>query len=144
MTAEANKNVVRRLVDEAQSGGNLSVVDELLADDFVDYTPFPGVPPDRAGVKMLFGYLRAAFPDLRVRIDEQIAEGEKVVTRKTFEGTHRGEFMGVASTGRSIAFEVIDILTVRNGRVAEHRVVFDQLAIREQLTASRAFPASAP
>lgn len=135
MSAEANKNLIRRLIDEAQSQGKLDVVDELLADDFVDHTPFPGVPPTRTGVKMLFGYLRSAFPDLQVRIHEQIAEGEKVVTRKTFEGTHRGEFMGVPSTGRSVAFEVIDILTVRDGRIAEHRVVFDQLSIQQQLTA---------
>ena len=133
MSAE-NKALVQRLIDEAQSKGNLAVVDELFADDFIDHTPFPGVPPTRDGVKMLFGYLRSAFPDLQVRIHEQIAEGEKVVTRKTFEGTHRGDFMGVASTGRPIAFEVIDILTLRNGRISEHRVVFDQLAIREQLT----------
>lgn len=135
MSAEANKNLIRRLIDEAQSQGKLDVVDELLADDFVDHTPFRGVPPTRTGVKMLFGYLRSAFPDLQVRIHEQIAEGEKVVTRKTFEGTHQGEFMGVPSTGRPIAFEVIDILTVRDGRIAEHRVVFDQLAIQQQLTA---------
>lgn len=135
MTAERNKAVVRRLIDEAQAQGNLAVVDELLADDFVDYTPFPGVPPTRDGVKMLFGYLRSVFPDLQVRVHEQIAEGEKVVTRKTFEGTHQAEFMGVASTGRPVSFEVIDILTVRDGRIAEHRVIFDQLGIREQLTA---------
>lgn len=79
--------------------------------------------------------MRSAFPDLHVRIHEQIAEGEKVVTRKTFEGTHRGEFMGVPSTARPVAFEGIDILTVRDGRIAEHRVVFDQLAIQQQLTA---------
>src|SRR5688500_10053797 len=135
MATEANKSLIRRLIDEAQSQGKLDVVDELLADDFVDHTPFPGVPPTRSGVKMLFGYLRSAFPDLQVRIHEQIAEGEKVVTRKTFEGTHQGEFMGVPSTGRTVAFEVIDILTVRDGRIAEHRVVFDQFAIQQQLTA---------
>jgi ketosteroid isomerase-like protein len=130
-----NKILVRRLIDEAQSNGNLAVIDELLAEDFVDHTPFPGLPPTRDGVKMLFGYLRTAFPDLHVRIDEQVAEGEKVVTRKTFIGTHGGEFMGVAATARPVAFEVIDILTVRDGRIYDHRVVFDQLSIRQQLTA---------
>jgi steroid delta-isomerase-like uncharacterized protein len=82
---------------------------------------------------MLFGYLRSAFPDLRVRIDEQVAEDRKVVTRKTFEGTHRGEFMGVPPTGRPIAWEVIDILTLKDGRISEHRVIFDQLSLRQQL-----------
>lgn len=134
MSVQANKKLVCRLVDEAQCRGNLAAVDELLAEDFVDHTPFPGVPPTRDGVKMLFGYLRGAFPDLSVRIDEQIADEEKVVTRKTFQGTHRGEFMGVPPTGRPIAFEVIDILTIRNDRISEHRVVFDQLTIRQQLT----------
>lgn len=55
MSTEANKNLIRRLIDEAQSQGNIAVVDELLADDFVDHTPLPGVPPTRVGVKMLFG-----------------------------------------------------------------------------------------
>jgi steroid delta-isomerase-like uncharacterized protein len=133
MSAESNKTLVRRLVDEAQSRGNIAVVDELLADDFVDHTPFPGVPPTRDGVKMLFGYLRGAFPDLHVRVDEQIADEEKVVTRKTFAGTHRGEFMGVAPTGRPISFEVIDILTLDNGRIVEHRMVVDRLGIQQQM-----------
>ncbi|MGN6186467.1 MAG: ester cyclase [Thermoanaerobaculia bacterium] len=132
---EVKKAAVRRLVEEAQTKGNLDVVDELLADDFVDHTPFPGVPPTRDGVKWLFGYLRSVFPDLHVSIHEQIAEEEKVVTRKVFEGTHRGEFMGIAATERPVSFEVIDILTFHNGRISEHRVVFDQLGIRQQLTA---------
>ncbi len=134
MSADTNKLLVRRLVDEAQCKGNLAVVDELLADDFVDHSPFPGLPPTRDGVKTLFGYLRNAFPDLDVRIDEQIADDQKVVSRKTFTGTHRGEFMGVPSTGRPISFEVIDILTFRDGRISEHRVVFNALAIQSQLT----------
>ena len=133
MTIEANKALVRRLVDEAQSQGNLAVVDELLADDFIDHSPFPGVPPTREGVKLLFGYLRSAFPDLRVTIHEQVAEAEKVVTRKTFAGTHGGEFMGIPSSGRPVSFEVIDILTVRDGRLSVHRVVFDSAGIREQI-----------
>lgn len=135
MSAETNKNLVRRLVDEGQVQGKLDVVDELLAEDFVDHTPLPGVPGTREGVKMVFAYLRAAFPDLGVRIDEQIAQDEKVMTRKTFSGTHRGEFMGIPATGRPVAFEVIDILTVRDGKLSEHRVVIDRLSIREQLTA---------
>ena len=133
MSAESNKILVRRLVDEAQSRGNIAVVDELMADDFVDHTPFPGVPPTRDGVKMLFSYLRTAFPDLHVRGDEQVADDEKVVTRKTFAGTHRGEFMGVAPTGRPISFEVIDILTLNNGRIVEHRMVVDRLGIQQQM-----------
>ena len=144
MANETNKALVRRLVDEAQTNGRLETVDELLADDFVDHTPFPGVPPTRAGVKMLFGHLRAAFPDLRVTIHEQIAEDEKVVTRKSFAGTHRGEFMGVAGSGNAVSFEVMDVLTIRGGRIAEHRVIFDPLRIQEQLSAPTAPPHPTP
>ena len=134
--SDANKTLVCKLVNEAQGKGNLDVVDEILADDFIDHTPFPGVPPTRDGVKMLFGYLRSVFPDLRVTIHEQIADAQKVATRKTFEGTHRGDFMGVAGTGKTITFEVIDILTFNDGgRIAEHRVIFDRLGLQQQLTA---------
>jgi predicted ester cyclase len=131
--SETNKAVVRRLVDQAQSNSNFRVVDELLAADFVDHTPFPGVPPTRDGVKMLFGGLRAAFPDLHVTIDEQIAEGEKVMTRKTFRGTHRGEFMGAPPTNRPVSWEVIDILTLCDGRIVEHRMITDRASLQQQL-----------
>jgi steroid delta-isomerase-like uncharacterized protein len=135
MSSDANKALVQRLVKDVQEGGQLALVDELFADDFVDHTPFPGVPPTRDGVRMLFAGFREAFPDLKVTIDEQVAEGEKVVTRKTFEGTHRGSFMGIPPTGNPIAFSVIDILTVRGGRFREHRVVVDQLHLLRQLGA---------
>jgi steroid delta-isomerase-like uncharacterized protein len=136
MSAETNLAIVQRLIKEAQEGGNLAVVDELLADDFVDHTPLPGLPPTRDGVRMLFAGLRAAFPDLTVTIDEQIADAEKVATRKTFRGTHHGPFLGVPPTGRSISFEAIDILTVRDDRIREHRVVINQLALMQQLGAT--------
>jgi predicted ester cyclase len=125
--------MVLRLIDEAQCKGNLSVIDEMFADDFVDHTPLPGVPPTRDGVKMLFGYLRSAFPDLLAHVQEQIAEGNKVATRKVFEGTHRGEFLGAPPTGRTVTFEVIDILTFREGLIVEHRVILDQAALQRQL-----------
>jgi len=132
---QENKALVRRLIDEAQTMGNLDVVDELLADDFVDHSPLPGLPPTREGIRILFGVMLGAFPDLRVAVSEQIAEDDRVVTRKTFHGTHRGEFLGLAPTGNPVAFEVVDILTVRGDRITEHRVVFDQLGLLRQLGA---------
>lgn len=131
------KGIVRRLIEEAEENGDLRVVDELLADDFVDHTPLPGLPPTRDGVRMLFAALRAAFPDLRIRIDEQIGEQDKVMTRKTFQGTHRGEFLGVPGSGNRVAFEVIDILSVRDdGRISDHRVIVDKLGLLQQLGVS--------
>ena len=135
MAADANKLLVQRLVRDVQEGGQLALVDQLFAEDFVDHTPLPGLAATRDGVRMLFGGMLAAFPDLKITIEEQVAEGEKVVTRKTFEGTHRGDFMGIPASGNSIAFSVIDILTVRDGRFRDHRVVLDQLQLLRQLGA---------
>ena len=90
-----------------------------------------------APLKRLFAAMRAAFPDLRIRIDEQIGEQDKVMTRKTFEGTHRGEFLGVPGSGNRVAFEVIDILSVRDdGRITDHRVIVDKLGLLQQLGVS--------
>jgi len=135
MSAKTNIAMVRRLIEEAQEGRNLAVIDELLADDFVDYSPLPGLPPTRDGVRMLFAGMHAAFPDLRVKIHEQIADDEKVVTRKTFTGTHGGPFLGVPASGNPVSFDAIDILTIRDGLIREHRVVVDQLALLKQIGA---------
>jgi steroid delta-isomerase-like uncharacterized protein len=135
MTAERNKALVLRIVNEAQVRGELGVIDEIVADDFVDHSPLPGLPPTRDGIKMLFAGMRAAFPDLGITVSEQIADDEKVATRKTFHGTHHGDFLGIPPTGRPVSFEVVDILTIRNDKIAEHRVVFDQLGLLKQLGA---------
>jgi steroid delta-isomerase-like uncharacterized protein len=135
MLAEQNKAIVRRIVDEAQSGHNLDVVDELLAADFVDHSMPPGLPPNREGVKMQFAMFFNAFPDLHVVIHEQVAEGDRVVTRKTFHGTHQGDLNGIPPTGRSVAFDVIDILCVQNGKITDHWNVVDQLGLMHQIGA---------
>src|SRR5215468_1699932 len=100
--------VVRRFVQEYQSKHDAAVANELLADDFVDHSPFGPFAPDRNGVLALFGMLFAAFPDLHAEIHDQLVDGDKVVTRKTFHGTQDGEFMGMPPSGRSVAFDVID------------------------------------
>ncbi|HEX4964646.1 MAG TPA: ester cyclase [Thermoanaerobaculia bacterium] len=135
MSAEQDKALVRRLVVEAQQNGNLEVVDEILAPDFVDHTPLPGVPPTRDGVKGFFAAIQAAIPDLRIEILDQIAEGGGVATRKKFIGTHGGPFLGVPASGRPVDFEVIDILRARDGRITDHWVVVDKLGLLTQLGA---------
>jgi len=88
--------------------------------------------------------LHTAFPDIEVVIHDQLAEGGRVVTRKSFRGTHRGEFMGVSPTGKQVVIDVIDIHRIENGQSAEHWTVADMLSVIQQLGAvpSRA-PASA-
>lgn len=132
-TEEKNKRAMRKFVEEFQSGGNESVAEELLAPDFVDHSPFPGVSPDRDGVKRLFAALHVAFPDLRAVVHDQLAEGERVATRKTFRGTHRGEFLGISPTGRVVSFDVIDFVRMDKGRIAEHWNVVDLMGLLQQI-----------
>jgi predicted ester cyclase len=76
-----------------------------------------------------------AFPDMRAEIHDQVAEGDKVVTRKTFYGTQQGEFMGIPPTGKKVAFDVIDIFRIADGRILEHWFAGDMLGLMQQLGA---------
>jgi hypothetical protein len=93
---ETAKAVVRRNTEEVQGGGNFELFDELFADDFLDHTPQPGRTPDKAGARELYKVLREAFPDFRPEIHWQAADGNLVTTYKTYHGTHKGEFFGIA------------------------------------------------
>jgi steroid delta-isomerase-like uncharacterized protein len=135
MSAEHNKAIVRQMVEQLQSRHDLSVVDELFAADFVDHSAPPGLPPDREGVKMQFAMFFNAFPDLRVVIHDQVAESDNVVTRKTFHGTHQGDLIGIPPTGQPVAFDVIDMLRLRDGKITDHWNVVDQLALLRQIGA---------
>lgn len=133
MSAEQNKALVRQFVEEAQTRHNLEAVDRYLAPDFVDHSVPPGLPPDRGGVKLQFGMFLAALPDLEAVIHDQVADEDKVVTRKTLRGTHLGSLFGVPPTGKTIAIDVIDILRVRDGRMTDHWNQVDQLGVLRQL-----------
>jgi predicted ester cyclase len=116
-----NKAVVTRFNREVIEKGDVAVFHELVAPTFVNRTAAPGSPAGPEGLLHTFNeVLRPAFPDLRVEIHDQIAEGDKVTTRKTIHGTHRGPIMGIAATGRAVAVEVIDIVRVQDGRYVEH------------------------
>jgi predicted ester cyclase len=129
-----NKEIVLRFINEYQTGAREEVADELLAEDFVDYSALPGLTPDKEGVKNLFKMLRGAFSGFRAEVYEQVAEGDKVVTRKSFFGEHTGEFFGAAPTGRPIHIDVIDILTVKNGQLAEHWCQVDFAGLMQQIS----------
>jgi steroid delta-isomerase-like uncharacterized protein len=127
------KWLMRRFVDEFQSNGNEAVADELLADIFRNHTAPPGMSPDKQGVKAYFAAFRRAVPDLHAQVHDMLADGDKVVTRKTFHGTHTGEFMGLPATGNAISVDVIDIVRVRDGKFVEHWNVLDTLALMRQM-----------
>jgi predicted SnoaL-like aldol condensation-catalyzing enzyme len=134
--SEANKATVRRLIEEVQNGHNLARIDAFFAPNFINHLEAPDLASELSAAeraKIVFSQLFTAFPDLHVTIQDQVAEGDKVVTHKIFHGTHQGTFMGVAPTGRQIAFAVIDILRLENGMVVEHWAVQDRLALMQQL-----------
>src|SRR6266498_2376815 len=133
--SEAAKAVVRRNTEEVQGGGNFEVFEELFAEDFLDHTPQPGRTPDKNGARGLYRTLRAAFPDFHADIHWQAADGDLVTTYKTYHGTHKGIFLGVAPTGRSIHFETVDVMRVRNGKITEHWGVAKLFSLMQQLGA---------
>ena len=93
--AEQNKALVARFIDEIFNKGNMQAADELLSADFVEHEHLPaGIPRDREGVKVLAGMLRSAFPDLKATVEDSIAEGDKVVIRMTWSGTHKRRVHG--------------------------------------------------
>ena len=94
--SDAAKSVVRRNTEEVQGQGKFEVFEELFADDFVDHTTQPGTTPDKAGVRKLYTYMRQAFPDFHAEIHWQLADGDRVTTFKTYNGTHEGSFLGIA------------------------------------------------
>jgi predicted SnoaL-like aldol condensation-catalyzing enzyme len=134
--SEANKATVRRLVEEVQNGHDLARMDAFFTPNFINHLEAPDLSSEHNAVeraKMVFREIFTAFPDLHVTIQDQVAEGDKVVTHKLFQGTHQGTFMGVAPTGRQIAFAVIDILRLEQGKVVEHWAIQDRLALMQQL-----------
>jgi steroid delta-isomerase-like uncharacterized protein len=114
------QSVINRFIAEYQTAGDEAAAEELLAPDFVDHTPFPGFGKTREEVKRLFAVLRSSFPDLRVEVIDQIVDADRVATRKNFHGTHRGDFLGMPATGRAVTVQVMDIVRIAEGKIAEH------------------------
>jgi predicted ester cyclase len=135
--------VVRRFVDEYQTAADERAFEELLHPDFVDHSRPPGIAAGAAGVRDQFDGFRAAFPDFRATILDQVADGDKVVTRKVFHGTHLGPFQGIEATGREVEIHVIDIVRVEGGCIVEHWNCVDRLGLLAQLGALPAAPAAA-
>ena len=137
MSSDPGIAVVRRNTEEVQGRGNFEVFEELFAFDFVDHTPQPGgFTPDRDGARNLYRTLRAAFPDFHAEIHFQISDGDRVTTYKTYHGTHKGTFAGLAPTGRKVHFETVDVMRVRNGKITEHWGVANLLSLMQQLGAA--------
>lgn len=133
MSAE-NKAIFRRYFEGVLNTGNLTAVDELIASDYVSHYPtgydFGGGPED---VKQIVTMVRTGFPDVRFTVKDLIAEGDKVVGRWTFRGTHTGNFMGIPPTGKQASVMGIAIYRIANGKIAEAWVAWDQMGLMQQL-----------
>ncbi|MCK4393961.1 ester cyclase [Candidatus Bipolaricaulota bacterium] len=134
MSTEQNKTIARRHVEEGVGKRNLSVVDELLATNFVLHaTPPSGVPLDREGYKKLVSMIHTGFSDYRVTVEDMVAEGDRVVIRLTMRGTHKGEFMGITPTGKHVTWTGITILRIEGGKIVEIWNQVDSLGLMQQL-----------
>ncbi len=135
MSAEENKALVRRWIEEGWDQGNVAIIDELAAPDFVDHHLAPGLPPNADGHKAWIQVARAGFPDLQLTIEDMIAEGDKVVARMTVTGTQTGEFMGLPPSGKPVSVTAIGISRIADGKSVEYWEDFDALGLMQQIGA---------
>ncbi len=134
MSAEENKAIVRRMLDELFSQGNLHLVDEIIAPDFVEHDP--NMPEDLHGPEAFREYVlayRSAFPDMHIAVEDQVAEGDKVATRWTGTGTHQGELTGIAPTGTQVTVAGMDVSRISGGKIAESWSNYDMMGLMQQL-----------
>ncbi len=132
-TEEANKASFRRAYEELFNQGNLSLVEELIAPDFLNHEAPPGSNRGPESMRQLIRMLRTAFPDLHFTIEELVAEGDTVAGRVTMSGTHQGTFQGMPPTGRSFRQAQMHFVRFRDGKGVEHRAVRDDLGLMQQL-----------
>jgi steroid delta-isomerase-like uncharacterized protein len=134
MSTEKNKDLICRAFKEVYNQGNFDAVDEIYDKDFKSYTP-PDMLKGPESVKQYASMLRSAFPDLNLTIEDQIAEGDKVVTRFSIAGTHKGEYMGIVPTNKFITGTGITIHRIANGKAVESWDNFDALGMMQQMGA---------
>jgi len=135
MSSDQNKAIVRRALEEPWKG-NLDVVDELVASDYVGHDPAVPEPlrgPE--GMKEFISTYRAAFPDARITVKEQLAEGNLVATRWSGSGTHEGELMGIAPTGKHVTVSGLTISRLEGGKIVEEFQNWDTFGMLQKLDA---------
>ncbi|PYS48105.1 MAG: ester cyclase [Acidobacteria bacterium] len=133
MSVEENKALVRRFYEEIDKG-NLAVIDELVAEDYIDHNPppFPGLASGREGVKQAFKIFLEATPGYH-RIEDQIAEWDKVVTRLTSFGKHEGDLPGAPRTGNNMEMTSITIHRISDGKLVEKWSEKDVIRFLQQI-----------
>ena len=130
-----NQQIVRRFSDDVWGRGDLAAADDLIAIDLVEHNPLPGQGVGREGHKQVVTLFRSAFPDLRVITEDLVGEGDRVALRWRAEGTHRGELMGIAPTGKRVTLTGIEILRIADGKIVERWAEDNGLMVLQQLKA---------
>jgi len=133
MAGAENKAVVSSFVEEVINQGRLERVDDLVALDFVELDPLPGQQQGSEGLKQVIPAFRTAFPDIHWVIEEMVGEADKVFSRFTWHGTHRGEFFGVPATGRQINVKGMAVDRIVAGKMVDSRILMDGLTMMTQL-----------
>ena len=131
--SEANKTLFTRFINEVLNNKNVNAVDELMAANYIDHNPAPGVPSGTEGMKQLMSMFFSAFPDLHATIDVLVAEGDLVVGRMTNTGTHTGDFMGIPATGKKVSFTETHIVRIADGKAVEHWGNQDDMGMMQPL-----------
>lgn len=132
--SDQNKLLIRRAVEEILNQQKFDVLPEYVASDFVIHSPHEDIH-GREGATQLYSMLYQAFPDLHFTIEDQLADGDRVVTRWTATGTHKGEFQGIPATNKPVRMTGTDIDRFANGKVVECWTVTDDLGLLQQLGA---------
>jgi steroid delta-isomerase-like uncharacterized protein len=135
MFVQENKALVRRYYQEVFNEHNLASFDQLAAPDAIDHSLPPGLPQGIEGTRQILGMYLTAFPDVQVTVGDLIAEGDRVVARLVYTGTHQGDFLGIPPTGRRITVTATDIIRIADGKMVEHWGNSDQLGLLQQLGA---------
>lgn len=132
MTPEETEALAHRWHMDITQKGNLAAADEILTSDFVSHVNGQDMP-GAEGAKQLATAIRTAFPDLRITHHEAIVSGNRVAIRWTTDATHRGDYFGVPPTGKQIHVEGLDLFHIRDGKIAEVWIVFDNLSVMQQM-----------
>ena len=138
-----NKEVIQAFLDDVINKGRLERANDLVKEDFVELDPLPGQEQGREGLKAVIHALLSAFPDMHWVAKEMVAEGEKVVTRFVWTGTHRGAFLGIPATGRSVEVRGVVIDRLEDGKMADSRILMDTMGLMQQLGVIPAPPPAA-
>ncbi|MEZ5416693.1 MAG: ester cyclase [Vicinamibacterales bacterium] len=117
----------------ALSEGRLDVIEEVVAEDFIEHEALPDIDDGRDGLRQLFQSMHQAFADFSITIEQMVAEGDKVFALVTMQGIHRAEFMGIPSKGKPMMVPVADVMRIDGGRIVEHWGVMDSGVLMQQL-----------